>query len=128
MAEDEFGDIDPLLLMDLDGDAIAVVVDGYGVLLSIYGDLEGVHGGVALLVVSGIDEDLVEDFVQAGDVGDGAVDHLVVLVDPKHLCVLLHGADVGVGTEQDVLQLALFLVHFLDGFSSGGHIGGAAAL
>ena len=34
--------------------------------------------------------------------------------DPKRLGVLLDGSDVGIGLEQDVLQLALLLVHFLD--------------
>lgn len=129
MAEDEFGDVDFLLLVDLDGYAIAVVVDGYGVLLGVDGDLEGIHGGISLLVVGGVDEDLVEDLVEARDVGDGALHHLAILIDPQRLRVLLDGPNVGVGSEQDVLQLRLLLVDFLDGLPRcGGHVGGAAAL
>jgi len=132
VAEDEFGDVDLLFLVDLHGNAVAVVEDGDGIGLGVDGDLEGVHGRVALLVVGGVDEDLVEDLVEAGDVGDGAVHHLVVLVHPQRLRVLLDGADVGVGAEEDVLQLRLLLVHFLDCFfaggGGGGHVGRAAAL
>ena len=131
VAKDEFGDVDLLLLVDLHGNAITVVEDGDGVGLGVDGDLEGVHGGVTLLVVGGIDEDLVEDLVEAGDVGDGTLHHLVVLVHPQRLCVLLDGAYIGVGAEEDVLQLRLFLVHFLDGFfaaTGGGNVGRAAAL
>lgn len=32
-----------------------------------------------------------------------------------HLVAVLHGADVGVGSEKDVLELRLLLVHLLDG-------------
>jgi len=129
VAEDEFGDVDFLLLVDLDGYAIAVVEDGDGVLLGVNGDLEGIHGGIPLLVVGGVDEDLVEDLVEARDVGDRALHHLVVLVDPERLRVLLDGPHIGVGSEQDVFQLRLLLVDFFDGLPRcGGHIGGAAAL
>ncbi|KAI6686132.1 hypothetical protein NL676_032045 [Syzygium grande] len=63
-----------------------------------------------LLVVGSIDEDLVEDLVEAEDIGDRTVDHLVALIDPQRLGVLLDRADVGVEAEEDVLELALLLV------------------
>jgi len=43
--------------------------------------------------------------------------------------VLLDGADIGVGSEQDVFELGLLLVDFFDGPAPcGGDVGGAAAL
>lgn len=134
MSEDQLRDVDLLLLVNLDRNTIAIVVDADRVLLDIDCDLEGIHGGIPLLVVGGVDEDLVEDLVEARDVGDGAVDHLVVLKNPEGLGVLLDGSDVGVGTEEDVLQLRLLLVHFLNRLIPGSrprrrcHVGGAAAL
>lgn len=45
--------------------------------------------------------------------------HPVILVDPEGLGVLLNRPDVGVGSEQDVLELTLFLVCFFDGLLWG---------
>jgi len=111
VAEDEFRDVDLIFLVDLHGNTVAIVEDGDGIGLGVDGDLEGIHGRVVLLVVGGVDEDLVEDLVEAEDVGDGAVHHLVVLVHPQRLRVLPDGADVGVEVEEDELQLCLSLVH-----------------
>lgn len=110
--------------MDLDGDPVAVVVDGDAAALDVDLDLERIHPGVPLLVVGGVDEDLVEDLVEAWDVGDRAVHHGAALVDPERLGVLLHRADVGVGAQQDVLQLRLLLVHLLDGLAAAAPTGG----
>ena len=71
-----------LLLVDLHGDTVTVVEDRYEILLHVDCDLNGVHGRVPLLVIRGVDEDLIEDLVEAWDVGDGSVHHLVVLVNP----------------------------------------------
>lgn len=38
--------------------------------------------------------------------------------------MLLDGADVGVGAEEDVLELCFLLVGFFDGFSGRGYGGG----
>lgn len=114
MPEDQLRHIDLLFLVNLHRNSVAVVVDADAVLLHVDGDLERVHRRISLFIVGGVHQDLVEDLVQAGDVGDGAVDHLVVVVDPECLGVLLDGSDIGIGSEQDVLQLALLLVHFFD--------------
>ncbi len=80
MAEDHGRDIKVVLFVDLDWDARPVVADL---------DVKGVEGhtdvvgaGVSLVVVAGVDQDLVEDFVQALGQGhfllpDGlALDHV----------------------------------------------------
>lgn len=135
MTEDQFRHVHLLLLVDLDGNPISVVTYADRVGFGVDDNLEGIHGGVALLVVGGVDEDLVEDLVEAGDEGDGAVDHEVGdgVEDPECLGVLFNGADVGVGAEEDVLELGLLLVHFFNGFAGGGvgrwvHVGGVAGL
>lgn len=135
MSEDQFRHVHLLLLVDLHGNPISVVTYADSVGLGVDDDLEGVHRGVALLVVGGIDEDLVEDLVEARDEGNGAVDHEVGVgvEDPEVLGVLFNGANVGVGAEEDVFELGLLLVHFFDGFAGGGvgrgvHVGGVAGL
>lgn len=127
VAEYHLRHVNALLLVDLDGDAVAVVVDGDAALVGVDLDAEGVHGGVALLVVGGVDEYLVEDLVEAGDVGDAAAHHGAVLVHPELRGVLLHRADVGVRPQEDVLQLRLLLVHLLDGLAAAPTRGGVVA-
>ena len=85
VAEDELGDVDTLLLVHLDGDAVAVVVHADATRLGVDVDAEGDHGGIADLVVRGVDQDLVEDLVQAGHEGHLALHELVglLVVDPR---------------------------------------------
>lgn len=135
VSEDELRHIHFLLLMNLHGHPIPIVVHADAIFLHVDDDLNGVHLGVALLVVRGVDKDLVEDLIETGHEGDGPVNHAIRLVDPEGLCVLLDGADIGVGSEEDVLELAFLLVHFFDGLgggrSGGGHglhVGGVAGL
>ena len=101
--------------------------------------LDGVHGGVALLVVRGVDHDLVEDLVQPRHVADVALHHLLArrVQDPHGLVDRLRGANVGVRAKQDVLELGLLLVDLLDaaalalvagGFTQGRHVGGGRGL
>jgi hypothetical protein len=71
------------LHIGLDGNSISVVTYADCVGLGIDDDLEGFHGGVALLVVSDIDEDLVEDLVEDGD------------EDLLFLCLAVNGFSVG---------------------------------
>ena len=114
MTKDHLGNIHAFLLMDLDGDSITTVTDADQIPLDIDHHFDGIHLRISLLVVSRVHQNLVEDLVQARDVGDGAIDHLLVLVHPESLRVLLDGSDVGIGTEQDVLELRFLLVHLLD--------------
>ena len=59
-------------------------------------DAKSVHRrGALLLVVGGVDEDVVEDLVEDWDVGDCAVHNGAALVDPQRRA-LLHRADVDV--------------------------------
>lgn len=124
MTKDQLGHIDALHLVHLHGNTIPVVVDTDRVPLHINIHLDRVHGRIPLLVVGGVDEDLVEDLVEARHVGNRAVDEAIggVFVDPEGLGVLLDGADVGVGPKEDVLQLGLLLVRLLDGLLPGGRI------
>jgi len=59
----------------LDGHARAVVPDAHPAGVGLHVHAQGVHGRVAHLVVRGVDQDLVEDFVQAGHVRDVAAHH-----------------------------------------------------
>ena len=122
VTKDELGDVDSLLLVHLDRDAVAVVVhaDAPGFLVDV--DAEGHHRGIAHLIVGGVDEDLVEDLVETGDEGHLALDQFVgvLAVHPGLLLSLLARADVGIGAEEDVLELGLLLVDILDGLAVGG--------
>ena len=63
LAEDEFGDPDPLGRVHLDRDSLAVVVDRNRLVVDVDRDLEVLHVGVADLVVGGVDENLVDNLV-----------------------------------------------------------------
>ena len=161
--EDELGDVDPLVLVHLDRDAAAVVLDDDPAGGGVDVDAQGVHARVADLVVGGVDEDLVEDLVEARGVGDLAEGEAgpalrggrgggrgagagarggqrVAVKDPERGRLLLGGADVGVGAQEDVLELRQLLVDVLDlaalvvvgggraGFLGGGGSGARVAV
>lgn len=66
MAEDKFSDVYFMLLVDLDGDAFAIIEHSNGsVLFDV--DLDFGHPVIPLVIICGIDQDLIKDFVQAGD-------------------------------------------------------------
>ena len=82
-------------------------------------DAKSVHRrGALLLVVGGVDEDVVEDLVEDWDVGDCAVHNGAALVDPQRRA-LLHRADVDVRVPKDVIE------QLLAAPASGGIVGGA---
>ncbi|XP_056860318.1 phosphatidylinositol 4-kinase gamma 4-like [Raphanus sativus] len=64
-----------------------------------------------ILIICGVPDDGAH--VTADVTCDRALNHLLVLVDPERLGVLLDGFDVGVGTEEDVIELRLLLVETL---------------
>jgi hypothetical protein len=112
--EDELRHVDALGLVDLHGHARARVEHADLALGHVDVDTERVHGRVADLVVGRVDEDLVEDLEEARRVGDRALDHALSVVDPHRRRLLLGRADVGVGAEEDVLELGELLVRLLD--------------
>ena len=67
---------------------------------------------------------LTKDFVESRDVLDRPELELLggLVVDPEALAVVLDTADVGVGTEEDVLELRLLLVGLFDCFLAGAHL------
>ena len=94
----------------------SVIVDGDNSGVLFYFNLDAVHGRISLLVVCSVDQNLVEDLVEAGGEGDLLERHpALLLVNPHGLLRGLHRADVGVRPEQDVLQLGLLLVDPLHG-------------
>lgn len=79
---------------------------------------------ILYLVICGVDQDLVEDLEQARGVGNLLELHLLARVHPERRGLFLRASDVGVGAEQNVLELRLFLVGLLNGFLvSGGAVG-----
>ena len=119
MSKNQRGHITPMLLMHHYRNTLPIIQNTDPITLGINTNLHPVHRRIALLVIGGIDENFIEDFVQAGRVGD------FLLVDPfrdgvenEHgLSEWFRGADVGIGTEQNVFQLGLLLVRFFDGFA-----------
>uniref|UniRef100_A0A182KIH3 Uncharacterized protein n=1 Tax=Anopheles christyi TaxID=43041 RepID=A0A182KIH3_9DIPT len=82
--------------------------------------LDRAHLRIALLVVSRVHQNLVEDLVQTRHVRDLALYHLVglLVVHPHRFLHHLDRTDVCVRTEQNVLQLGLFLVNLFDRFTA----------
>eukprot|EP00953_Heterococcus_sp_UTEX-ZZ885_P017520 9804-Heterococcus_DN1.PRE.3 len=103
--KDQLRHIALLLLVLRDRDALAIVPHADGASLCVDGHLELGHVGVALLVVSSVHDDLVEDLVQARDVRGGAPHNPLALlvVHPHVLFGALYAADVRVWAQQDVL-------------------------
>ena len=118
MPEDELGDVYFLFFVNLDGDAFAIVEDGDEALGGVDADPDHVHPAVPLVVVRGVDEHLVEYFVEGGHVVDLLVGELDVVLPEDPLARFFHlgATDVGVGADEDVLELGFLLVDLLDGF------------
>lgn len=115
-------------LVYLNRDALAVVPDLDRVVLRYDLYLDHVHGLVILKVISGIHQDLICDkegsahyslteyLVQPGNILDLPIhDLLLFLVEhPQVLLVHLDTADVGVRSDENVLELCLLLVDLLN--------------
>lgn len=116
MAEDEFWDVDFVLFVYDDGDSFTIVLDSNVAFFLVDLDVELVHFFIALVVVGGVDEDFVEDFVESGGVGDffACESGLGFFEDPLLLLAGFDGADVGVRTEKDVFERSFLLIDFLD--------------
>lgn len=117
MTKDHRWNVHLLLLVHGHRNALAVVPHGHHIALRIDVDLNGVHALVSLLVICRIHKNLVEYLVEAGHERDLLLHHAVlgVVIHPHQLLGELHGSDVRVGSQQDVLQLRLLLVHLFDG-------------
>ena len=115
--EDQLRHVDPLLLVYLDGYALAIVVDADVPLAGVDLHPQRVHLAVPLVIVRGVDEHLVEDLVECGDVGDllAGESESIFSEDPLGGLLHLYAADVGVRTQQDVLEGSLLLIGLLDG-------------
>lgn len=113
VTEDQLRHIDPLLLVDLHRDTPPVIEDGDPGALGIDIHLDGVHAGITDLVIGGIHQDLIEDLVESGHEGHGALDHGLILINPESLRLGFNGSDVGIRAQQDVFQLGLLLVDLL---------------
>ena len=102
----------PLLVVHLNGNAAAVVAHSYDTSFRVDPDTQFVHVLVALPVVCSVHQDLIEDLVEARHEADFAVLHSVGLgvVYPHLLLCSLHGANIGIGTLEDMLQLCELLV------------------
>lgn len=114
MPEYQLGDVNFVLAVNSNGDGLPVVHDpDASVLLDV--DLDLGHPPVSLVVIGSIHQDLIEDFIKARAVLDASTLYrfFVIGEHPNLLVVALCGPDVGVGAQQDVLQLRLLLVYFL---------------
>lgn len=63
MTEDQLGNVDVVLFVDLDWDAFAVVWYWDVALFTIDLNLQGVHFIRSLIVIGSIDKDFIENFI-----------------------------------------------------------------
>ena len=119
-------------LVHLHRDALPIVPDLNSVPLWVNLHLNATHAVIVLVVVRSVHQDLVckeseaqtqresevltENLVESGNVGDLLVGDPVfsLIVDPEVLLVEFDAADVGVWPQENVLQLGLLLVDFLN--------------
>jgi hypothetical protein len=87
--------------------SLAVVLDRDLASLPINRHADLAHVLVVLLVIGGVDKDLIEDLVETGHVGDIAELHRLALgvVHPHLVGLLDDGADVGVGALHNVFEM-----------------------
>ena len=111
----KLGHVDPVLLMDDHRDTLAVVVHRNAARFAVNVDLELIHRRVALLVVSRVDEDLVENFVQTRNVRHLLLLHppLIGVHAPHFVRVHLDRPHIGVRALKNVLVLGELLVRLL---------------
>mmetsp|Transcript_58836 Transcript_58836/g.168974 ORF Transcript_58836/g.168974 Transcript_58836/m.168974 type:complete len:955 (+) Transcript_58836:1131-3995(+) len=117
VSENHLWDVDLVLLVNHNWQPSAVVHHRDGVVLGVNIDLQRVHAlGVPHQVVSSIHNDLIKDLVEGRDITYLAEHHAALhgVKDPELLRLRLCGTNIGVGPEQDVLQLRLLLVDLLD--------------
>ena len=114
--KDKLGHVDPVLLVDDHRDTLAVVVHRDATRVAVNVDLELIHRRVALLVVSRVDEDLVEYLVQARNVRHLLLLHppLIGVHAPHFVRVHLDRPHIGVRALKNVLVLGELLVRLLD--------------
>ena len=98
--------------MDLDWDASPVVPNTDFALLAVDGDFDLIHILIILLIICGVDKDLVEYFVESGDVTDFAKLHTLLLtVEDPHLPLgPLGRSNIGVWSLDDVLEMRDHLI------------------
>ena len=79
-------------------------------------DFDILHVRVALLVVSGVDQNFIENLQEARHVADGTLFEALVgfVPHPHRFMTLFARADVGVGACFNVFQVGLFLILFRD--------------
>lgn len=116
VAKDELRNIDSLLLVHLHRDTTTIVVDGDATILLVNVHFQSVHGRVTDLIVSSIHQDLVKDLEESRDKTELLLNHTLasLVVDPHLLSLPFHTANIGVGAEEDVLQLCLLLVNLFN--------------
>jgi hypothetical protein len=93
--------------VNLNGNTLAVVLDRDLASLAVDSDADLAHVFIVLLVVCGVDQNLVEDLVQTRNVGDVAELHALGrrVVHPHLVCCSLDGTNICVWTFHDVLQM-----------------------
>mmetsp|Transcript_73210 Transcript_73210/g.211973 ORF Transcript_73210/g.211973 Transcript_73210/m.211973 type:complete len:436 (-) Transcript_73210:19-1326(-) len=106
-----------VLFVLLNRQALAIVPDGDAPVLGVHLDTDSVLRRAAHQVVCGVDQNLVEDFVQRRHILELPLHHpaLGVIEHPLVHGLALHRADVGVWPQKDVFLLRLLLVDLLDG-------------
>ena len=102
--------------MDLDGDALPIVMDGYEPLLLVDLHFEQIHLAVPLVVVRRIDQHFVEYLVKSGHKSDFLVFELGALLGQHPFPRFLHldGTDVGVWPQQHMFKGCFLLVGLFD--------------
>ena len=93
--------------MNLYWDSSTIIVDANLALLTVHSDLDGVHSFIALVIVGSVDQDLVENLVQARNEADFPHFHRVLfrVEDPHLLLTTLNGSNVRIRSFYYVLQL-----------------------
>lgn len=118
MSKDQLRDIDIVLRMNLNWNSFPIIVYRNITFFRVDIDFDEIHFVVSLVIVSSIDKNLIENFVEGRDKCDLLRSEFQIFLpqNPFSWFLLLDTTDIGVRTDEDVLQLSFLLVDLFNCF------------
>jgi hypothetical protein len=113
MAEDKFGDVDFVLLVDLNRYALTII-DHRKSPIFLNTNLNLGHLMISLIIIRRIYQHFIKNLIQPGHILDLLIHHIIILQNPHTVLNSRNRSHISVRPQQDVLNLGDFLVSVFD--------------